>query len=457
MAASDQQQLRHGSRQASRINDHRFRIAACVALATVLGGCTSSSSPQSAATPITPPPAEGAGGHQAPAFSPASPGTFIVNSEADDADALQGDGRCATSEGVCTLRAAVQESNATLLLRTSPLTRTNVIILPAGHYRFINPPLIPTVVAEGTSSEGMLSILGSTNIRGAGARKSIIDGNQVDRVFGVGPNAILSIADVTITGGTGSGIFNQGVLTVTRVTVTGNRASSGGGIFNTPTSSAIIDSSTISNNVAENEGGGIRFDAAGLVINSTITGNSIESDCCTGSEPDGGTVGEGGGIDARGGGPVTIINSTITHNHAATGGGGVNIATSYQGDPGGVFDALGNEVLGGPVELLNTIIANNTSDFGPQNCKHTVAGIYSYGGNIASDDSCGLNASNDRPVTDAQLAPLANNGGPTDTQVPLPGSPAARNGLARQCPALDQRGGARGTSCDSGAVEVSTP
>jgi len=432
--------------------------AAYAVIAVLLVGCSNSSTP-SGATPAPPSPSpgeEGAGGHQAPAFSLASPGTFIVNSEADDADALQGDGRCATSEGVCTLRAAVQESNATLLFSTNPLTRTNVIILPAGHYRFINPPLIPTVVAEGTSSEGMLSILGSTNIRGAGARETIIDGNQVDRVFGVAPTAILSIADVTITGGSDSGIFNQGQLTVTRVTVSGNRASYGGGIFNTPTSSAIIDSSTISNNVAESEGGGIRFDAAGLVINSTITGNSIESSCCTGTETDGGTRGEGGGIDARGGGPVTIINSTITHNHAAIGGGGVNIATSYQGDPGGVFDALGNEVLGRPMELLNTIIANNTSDHGPQNCKNTIAGIYSYGGNIVSDDSCGLNASNDRPNTDAQLAPLANNGGPTDTQIPMAGSPAARNGVARQCPALDQRGGARARLCDSGAVEVST-
>ncbi len=390
-----------------------------------------------------------------PPYSPASPGTFIVNSEDDDADGQPGDGICASAAGVCTLRAAVQESNATLLFSTNVFTRTNVIILPKGHYRFIDPPLVPTVVAEGTSEEGMLSILGSTNIRGAGARDTIIDGNNVDRVFGVAPNAIFSIADVTITGGAGGGIFNQGQLTVTRVTVTGNQASYGGGIFNTPTSSAIIESSTISNNVAENEGGGIRFDAAGLVINSTISGNSILSSCCTGDETDGGSAGEGGGIDARGGGPVTIINSTIVNNHAATGGGGVNIATSYQGDPGGVFDALGNEILGRPMELINTIIVGNTSDHGAQNCKNTIAAIHSMGGNIADDDSCVLNAERDMPNTDALLAPLANNGGLTDTHAPKPGSPALKNALTEQCPSLDQRGVERGAPCDSGAFEAS--
>lgn len=429
-----------------------WRMAAAAGWSLAVAACSNSSG--QAAAPPPPPPADEA---TAPPYSPASPGTFIVDSTADDGDAMPGDGQCLAASGGCTLRAAVQESNATLLFSTNVLTRTNIIILPRGHYRFINPPLVPSVVAEGTSSEGMLSILGSTNIRGAGARQTIIDGNNVDRVFGVAPNAILSIADVTITGGSDGGIFNQGQLTVTRVTVTGNQASYGGGIFNTPTSSAIIESSTISNNTAENEGGGIRFDAAGLVINSTISGNRVLASCCDGTEQDGGTSGEGGGIDARGGGPVTIINSTIVNNHAVTGGGGVNIATSYQGDPGGVFETLGNEVLGRPLELINTLIAGNTSDQGPRNCKNTIAGIHSLGGNLADDDSCALDGERDLPNADPLLSPLADNGGSTDTHAPRSGSPALKNGLSHTCPSLDQRGLARAMPCDSGAVEVSRP
>ncbi len=391
----------------------------------------------------------------APPFSPASPGSFVVDHQGDEPDALPGDGRCATSAGHCTLRAAVQESNATLVLTTNPFTHTNVIVLPPGHYKFIEPPLIPTVVAEGTSDAGMLSVLGSTSIRGAGARRTIIDGNGIDRVFGVGPNAILAIADVTITGGSASGIFNQGQLTVTRCSIRENYSGYGGGIFNTPTSSAIIESSTISHNVAESEGGGIRFDAAGLVINSTISHNRILEDCCTDSSGDGGTQGEGGGIDARGGGPVTIINSTIVNNHAVIGGGGMNIATSYQGDPGNLFDTLGQEVFGRPVELINSIIAGNTSMRGPANCKRTIAAIHSLGGNVSDDDSCFLNAEHDLPLSDPVLGPLANHGGSTDTHALLPESPALRNGLSDRCPALDQRGRGRLSPCDSGAQESS--
>ncbi len=388
-----------------------------------------------------------------PPFSPASPGTFIVDYEGDEPDILQGDGLCETESGGCSLRAAVQESNATILLSTNPFTHTNVIIMPPGHYKFIEPPLIPTVVAEGTSDAGMLSILGSTNIRGAGARKTILDGNGIDRVFGVGPNAILSISDLTITGGSASGIFNQGQLTVTRCTISGNTSGYGGGIFNTPSSSAIIDSSTISNNTAESEGGGIRFDAAGLVINSTISNNRILEDCCSDSTYDGGTQGEGGGIDARGGGPVTIINSTIVNNHAVIGGGGLNIATSYQGDPGGVFQEIGSEVFGRPVELINTIIAGNTSTRGPANCKNTISAIHSLGGNISDDDSCKLNFTNDQNSTNPELDELANNGGPTDTHAPFATSPALENGLMDRCPAQDQRGAQRETVCDSGAMQ----
>jgi hypothetical protein len=417
-----------------------------------LGACngSSDSSPQRQNADA----AEQESPRNAPPYSPASPGNFIVNYEGDEPDVAQGDGLCETVTGGCSLRAAVQESNATFMLTTNPFTRTNVIIVPAGHYKFIEPPLIPTIVAEGTSDAGMLSILGSTSIRGAGARETILDGNGIDRVFGVGPNAIFTVADLTVTGGSASGIFNQGQLTVIRCNVSGNYSGYGGGIFNTPSSSAIIESSTISNNVAESEGGGIRFDAAGLVINSTISNNRILEACCTDTTGDGGTQGEGGGIDARGGGPVTIINSTIMNNHAVIGGGGINIATSYQGDPGNVFESLGSEVFGRPVELINTIIAGNTSTRGPANCKNTVAAIHSLGGNIADDDSCALTSANDLPSTTPELGELADNGGFTDTHALFATSPAIGNGLADRCPALDQIGNQRARPCDSGAAEM---
>ena len=41
--------------------------------------------------------------------------TFTVNDNGDASDAVPGDGVCATTTGVCTLRAAVEESSAALL------------------------------------------------------------------------------------------------------------------------------------------------------------------------------------------------------------------------------------------------------------------------------------------------------------------------------------------------------
>ena len=72
---------------------------------------------------------------------------------------------------------------------------------------------------------------------------------------------------------------------------------------------------------------------------------------------------------------------------------------------------------------------------------------------------------NDRVVANAELAPLANNGGPTATRMPLVGSPvldAVTTGWPGLCDATiaaDQPGVARpqGGACDIGAVEVVVP
>jgi hypothetical protein len=55
-------------------------------------------------------------------------------------------------------------------------------------------------------------------------------------------------------------------------------------------------------------------------------------------------------------------------------------------------------------------------------------------------------------AADPLLGELADNGGPTLTLMPQPGSPAI--GLANDCPATDQRGEPRAEPCTSGAVEA---
>ena len=63
-------------------------------------------------------------------------------------------------------------------------------------------------------------------------------------------------------------------------------------------------------------------------------------------------------------------------------------------------------------------------------------------------------------MTDPLLGPLADNGGPTFTHLPQPGSPAIDLAPLAGCPAQDQRGlrcGLPALACDSGAVEVDAP
>jgi hypothetical protein len=88
------------------------------------------------------------------------------------------------------------------------------------------------------------------------------------------------------------------------------------------------------------------------------------------------------------------------------------------------------------------------------NCIGTIGNS---GFNLTNDNTCGFNN-----VPNVMLGPLANKGGPTQTHMPQPGSPAI-DFVTTGCPppATDQRGGARpvdgdgagGAACDAGAVE----
>jgi hypothetical protein len=97
------------------------------------------------------------------------------------------------------------------------------------------------------------------------------------------------------------------------------------------------------------------------------------------------------------------------------------------------------------VAARNTIMANSLPGGG---CAGEVT---NNGFNLASDTSCGFTY-----IPNVMLGPLADNGGPTKTHLPLPASPAI-DFVAVGCPppATDQRGAARpvGTACDAGAVE----
>ena len=219
----------------------------------------------------------------------------------------------------------------------------------------------------------------------------------------VSTNATLNVNDSTFSGNssahTGGAIDNAGTATLSSVTLDHNSTDPEAG----------------------GEGGGLYNSATATLENVTLSGNSSTT---------------GGGINtAWGSGPITLTNVTLSGNSAPTGGGIYN---------GGAF-VNGNVAL----TLKNTLLKTGPSG---ANCSNFggVGGDHS----LSDDGSCGFSAGDN--VTDLFLGPLANNGGPTLTHLPQPGSRAIDNGTDTGAPAADQRGIKRPqlAGIDVGAVEV---
>src|SRR5262249_1682770 len=107
---------------------------------------------------------------------------FVVNRTTDAVDVAPGDGVCATVEGDCSLRAAIQEANATPGEASA--------LLDAARY---------ALSLTGTDdSGGDLDVTDDLMIEGVGAT---IDAHQLDRVIEVSAGAHLVLDNTTLTGG----------------------------------------------------------------------------------------------------------------------------------------------------------------------------------------------------------------------------------------------------------------
>ncbi|MDP9231778.1 MAG: right-handed parallel beta-helix repeat-containing protein, partial [Actinomycetota bacterium] len=326
----------------------------------------------------------------------------------------------------CSLREAVRAVDAG--------SGGDTIALPAGRFR-----LTIAGAGEDAAATGDLDLTKSVTITGAGARQTLIDGTGIDRVFDVASGVTALIADVTVTGGLvngdGGGIASAGTLTLLRDAITNNEAitagnNGGGGVDSTGI--LAVTQSTISGNRAYN-GGGINFSGTATIADSTIAGNRAGGL---------GSNGDGGGISGSAGSSLALTGSTVADNHAFNGagsGGGIDVPAAT---------------------LTSSIVANNraheTSGSASyvDNCSHSAT---SNGRNLSDGHDCGLTATGDRQDLDPRLGPLQDNGGPTDTEALLAGSPAIDAGDT--CGTLDQRGTTRprGSSCDIGPYEFAPP
>lgn len=393
-----------------------------------------------------------------------------VTSASDAPDAAPGNGLCETAAGgPCTLRAAVQETNAA--------PGADVIVLD------VDPVLTVAGADEDAAGTGDLDVTDALLLIGRGRT---IDGGGLDRVLDL-RGAIVVVDDIVIVGGQvadggggvrvdggdvqlrsstirsnraggyGGGIAHRsGTLALDRVWVDGNEAApaslevvpSGGGGLHVGLGDVTVSASTFSANAASYGGGILNQGAIGqhnqlTVINSTIAGN-------TGSGIHGGLLGD-----------VDLLNApSATHVadvRASTVVGNSGPALEEDHRSGCWMIICIPDLTGGMVVVRGSILG---APVGQQPCQvSTLRG--SMGFNVY-DGYCGS-----WHPTDARVAPLlgalAPEGGSLPVRRPFPSSPAidliptGTPGLCDASTPRDQIGGARpiGAACDAGAVEGS--
>lgn len=243
-----------------------------------------------------------------------------------------------------------------------------------------------------------------------------LNGNSTVGIMTVAANAELDVDNLTFFNGNGGafpasgGISMLGAGLVVRNSTFTNNSSDVGGALNLALGYTTVENSTITGNEARQVvGGGIAHQGTSLtIVNTTITGNT------------------GSGINSAN--QSFVYNSTITNNSA----NGIQ--------------------QGGTLTLANTILAGNAGD-----CSN-FGTIVPSGANLVGDGSCAIPGA---LSGDPKLGVLSNNGGPTQTQPLLSGSPAINAGSDAVCAASlvngrDQRGVTRpqGAHCDLGAYEL---
>jgi len=384
---------------------------------------------------------------------------LLVNSPLDLPDADPADGVCdadlATDGEQVTLRAAVQHANAT--------PGAGTIALPAGLWK-----LTRKGAGEDAADTGDLDVTEDLTLTGAGADATILDGKTAkDRLLEVHVGAVLTLDGVTLRRGLatqellgGGALYVHGTLhmsacnvernrsaaddagaiefdhvhtgpsTLTDVLFKSNKAKDDGGALDVDGGAVDLRGCTFLKNKAGDEGGGLEAsDASVSLINCTFSANRATFD--------------GGAVNVEQGGDVTLTHCTLVKNSAIE-GAGLSIQDGLEGTDGTVRNSL-------------------FSNAGKRNFEGTAT---SGGGNVETGSSGLLLGADDQSDANAKLLvfKLADNGGPTPTHLPKPGSVAIDRagdvfgGLVGD----DQRGlprpvdlaGLGTTASDAGAVEV---
>lgn len=282
--------------------------------------------------------------------------------------------------------------------------------------------------------------------------------------------------------GNGGAVFSDGDVDTYLATFVDNHAEYYGGAI-WASYGAYLDHTTVRGSSAGNDGGGVYvsdggFGAASSVFEDNTAGGTgggayaydwATSDSSTWS---GNEAYNGGGIFSDNVYNSTWIeDSTFVGNVASNVGGAVFVLQGWAQASNSVFNANEATVVGAHIfaweESIETYATVFRGAVGSDGC-YADFGVWSLGYNFDDDGTCteGWDGYGDFGDLgeDPMLGPLADNGGPTPTHHPLPGSPLIDAIPWSVCvdysATEDQRGvdraGAGGTDmgCDIGSVEV---
>jgi hypothetical protein len=192
-------------------------------------------------------------------------------------------------------RVVLSTLSVTNNLGFGPGSLRDEINLAQGGDTIVFSPSLSGQTIQLAGGNGPIELLVTKNltIQGPGAGKLAIDANAVARVFEIAQGAQVSISGLTIEDGRGrtgafdpspndyygGGILNEGTLTLSGCTVTGNSTSNsgpgeggGGGIANFGTMT--MSGCTVTGNTAGSVGGGVYNRGTLTVVGSTVTNNT---------------------------------------------------------------------------------------------------------------------------------------------------------------------------------------
>jgi CSLREA domain-containing protein len=287
------------------------------------------------------------------------------------------------------------------------------------------------------------TIAGNTaGLLGGGIWMQNTDLSQISRSLIMGNTAVSTAVAGAPPAGGGMEVdtdprFGATTVQLSYTTIQGNAAAGpGGGIFWQATGTLALDSSLVSLNTSESGAGistgpGPSTAAIGTIqlTNTTIAGNAAE---------------RGGGIE-RSTGNTLLRAVTIAGNSALRGSGILFLGARS------VYSIASGLIMANLPASQNCALSTGNGAL-PATDTLSVPGA-----NLETGTGCHLRTS-DMSDTNPLLAPLANNGGPTQTRALLPGSPAVDRYTGADCPSTDQRAYKRpaGQACDIGAFEQSS-